>query len=98
MPSNWKCSLSTNWPLPIRYRPVRFASAQKGIRRSARDSSELKPPGSWNELEVELRGQSLHVWINGRQVQNVDLARARFRPAQAVGRSGQGCAGIEARP
>ena len=34
---------------------------------------ELKPLGSWNELEIELRGQSLRVWVNGRQVQDVEL-------------------------
>ena len=37
--------------------------------------AQLKPFGEWNDMEVELRGQSLRIAFNGREVQNVRLNR-----------------------
>ncbi len=35
--------------------------------------ADLKPAGSWNDLEIELRGQKLRVVVNGQEVQKLDL-------------------------
>ncbi len=38
---------------------------------------ELKKAGEWNDMEVEMRGQSLRIAVNGRDVQNVMLDKTR---------------------
>ncbi len=35
--------------------------------------AEIKPIGEWNDMEVEMRGQSLRIAVNGRDIQNVKL-------------------------
>jgi hypothetical protein len=39
--------------------------------------AEVKPFGGWNDMEVEMRGQSLRITVNGREVQNVMLNKNR---------------------
>ena len=39
--------------------------------------AELKPGGEWNDMEVEMRGQSLRIAVNGRDVLNVMLNKTR---------------------
>ena len=41
--------------------------------------AHFKAAGSWNEMEIELRGQRLQVWVNGRLVQDTDLDDLAFR-------------------
>jgi hypothetical protein len=36
---------------------------------------QLKPAGSWNELEMELYKNRLRVWLNGQWLHDVDLAK-----------------------
>jgi serine/threonine protein kinase len=47
----------------------------------------LKQVGEWNEMEVEMRGQSLRIAVNGRDVQNVMLNKTRPQTHPAVGLS-----------
>jgi hypothetical protein len=37
-------------------------------------SAETYPAGTWNRLEIEVRGRSLAAWVNGKQVVNTTLA------------------------
>jgi hypothetical protein len=37
--------------------------------------ADLRPVGSWNQLTIESRGDSLKVWVNGRRVLSTDLGR-----------------------
>jgi hypothetical protein len=37
-------------------------------------SAEVKPAGSWNQLELEVRGRSLRAWVNDKEVVNATLA------------------------
>ncbi len=37
--------------------------------------AKLKPPGAWNDLEIEVRGQTLRVAVNDAEVQDLDLSR-----------------------
>ncbi|MFI5455908.1 MAG: SUMF1/EgtB/PvdO family nonheme iron enzyme [Isosphaerales bacterium] len=39
--------------------------------------AEVKPIGEWNDMEVEMRGQSLRIAVNGREVLNVMLNKTR---------------------
>jgi hypothetical protein len=39
--------------------------------------SDLKTPGEWNDMEIETRGQSLRIVVNGRELQNVMLNKTR---------------------
>jgi hypothetical protein len=45
----------------------------------------VKPNGEWNDMEVQTRGQSLRIVINGREVQNVMLNKTRPQKFPAVG-------------
>jgi hypothetical protein len=47
--------------------------------------SNLKPAGSWNEMEIELRGQALRIRINGRDVLEKDLAELARRASALPG-------------
>jgi len=38
---------------------------------------DLKKAGEWNDMEIEMRGQSLRIAVNGRDVQNVMLNKTR---------------------
>jgi serine/threonine protein kinase len=38
-----------------------------------RKPAKLKPEGSWNEMEIELRGQSLRISVNGQEIQDTSL-------------------------
>jgi serine/threonine protein kinase/Leucine-rich repeat (LRR) protein len=50
--------------------------------------AHLKPPGEWNDAEFEMRGQSLRIAINGRDVLKVmlDKTRPSAFPAPALNR------------
>ncbi len=37
-------------------------------------SAELKAPGDWNRVELEVKGRSLRAWVNGKEVTNTSLA------------------------
>lgn len=39
--------------------------------------AELKPPGQWNDMEIEMAGQHLRGIVNGREVLNVMLNQVR---------------------
>ena len=41
--------------------------------------AHFKAAASWNEMEIELRGQRLQVWVNGQPVQDTDLDDLAFR-------------------
>jgi hypothetical protein len=45
----------------------------------------LKNVGEWNDMEVEMRGQSLRIAVNGRDVQNVMLNKTRPVTYPALG-------------
>ena len=47
--------------------------------------SDLKPDGFWNSMEIELRGKTLRVAINGRDVLTTDLGRLASRPKVLAG-------------
>src|SRR5262249_37441054 len=42
--------------------------------------AHFKAVGSWTEMEIELRGQKLQVWVNGQPVQDTDLDDLALRP------------------
>jgi tRNA A-37 threonylcarbamoyl transferase component Bud32 len=50
--------------------------------------AEIRPLGQWNDMEVEMRGHSLRVVVNGREIQNVMLNKTRPEsfPARGLGR------------
>ncbi|HEX4131782.1 MAG TPA: protein kinase [Pirellulales bacterium] len=48
-----------------------------------RSGVELRPAGAWNDLEIDLRGRALRLWINGTLVQDVEL-RKPAKPADGV--------------
>jgi hypothetical protein len=37
-------------------------------------SAELQPAGSWNRLEIELKGHALRAWVNDKQIVSATLA------------------------
>jgi hypothetical protein len=37
------------------------------------EPAQIKPPGEWNDMEIKMRGHSLRIAVNGRDVQNVML-------------------------
>jgi serine/threonine protein kinase len=37
-------------------------------------SAEMRPPGEWNRLEIELKGHSLRAWVNDKQIVSDTLA------------------------
>jgi hypothetical protein len=37
-------------------------------------SADMQPAGSWNRLEIEMKGRSLQAWVNGKQIVNSTLA------------------------
>jgi hypothetical protein len=37
-------------------------------------TAEVKPAGSWNRLELEVKGRSLRAWVNDKEVANATLA------------------------
>src|SRR5262249_24859718 len=47
-------------------------------------SAEMKPNGSWNDLEIEVRGQRIRIVVNGQEIQDFDLdqlaRRDKFLP------------------
>jgi hypothetical protein len=47
--------------------------------------AQVKPLGEWNDMEIEMRGQSLRIAVNGRDVQNVMLNKTRPEKLPAVG-------------
>ena len=42
--------------------------------------AELKPDGDWNGMEIQLRGGSMRVWINGRNVRTTDMHKLANDP------------------
>src|SRR5262249_20452627 len=40
--------------------------------------AHFKAAGAWNEMEIELRGQRLQVWVNGQPVQETNLDDLAF--------------------
>jgi tRNA A-37 threonylcarbamoyl transferase component Bud32 len=50
--------------------------------------AEIRPLGQWNDMEVEMRGHSLRIAVNGREIQNVMLNKTRPEsfPARGLGR------------
>jgi serine/threonine protein kinase len=50
---------------------------------------DLKKPGEWNDMEVEMRGQFLRIAVNGRDVQKVMLSQRRpdANPVPGLSRS-----------
>jgi hypothetical protein len=59
------------WPAPLR--AVQKTGALYGI--AIDEAARLKPPGQWNQLEIELRARSLRVAVNGRDTLRTDLDR-----------------------
>jgi formylglycine-generating enzyme required for sulfatase activity/tRNA A-37 threonylcarbamoyl transferase component Bud32 len=49
--------------------------------------ADIQPAGQWNDMEVEMRGQSLRISVNGREVQNVMLNKTRPESFPALGLS-----------
>jgi hypothetical protein len=47
--------------------------------------ADLKPLGSWNEMVIEMRGERLQVWVNGRRILSRDLDRLADRPGANPG-------------
>jgi formylglycine-generating enzyme required for sulfatase activity/Leucine-rich repeat (LRR) protein/predicted Ser/Thr protein kinase len=43
----------------------------------ADQAAEIRPAGEWNDMEVEMRGQSLRIMVNGRGILNVMLNKTR---------------------
>jgi hypothetical protein len=37
-------------------------------------SAEMQPAGTWNRMEIELKGRSVRVWVNGKETVNATLA------------------------
>ena len=59
-----------------------------------KQDAELLPVGSWNRMEVEVRGQTLKVVVNGKEIQNVDLGKTLWpayqRTSGRIGFQSQG--------
>ena len=47
------------------------------IRTSGPAENACRPPGEWNRMTVELRGAKLRVVLNGKLVQDIDLAEKK---------------------
>jgi serine/threonine protein kinase len=37
-------------------------------------AAEQNPPGAWNQLEIELRGRTVHAWVNRKPIVDTSLA------------------------
>jgi formylglycine-generating enzyme required for sulfatase activity len=47
--------------------------------------AQLAPDGTWNKMEITLRGTSLQVSVNGREVRSTDLRQFADRPSALPG-------------
>jgi hypothetical protein len=52
-------------------------NAEPGKHKSLNPATPggLKPHGEWNELEVQMYGHRLRVWLNGVRLHNADLKK-----------------------
>jgi hypothetical protein len=51
----------------------------KSVNTAPDQSAESRPAGSWNLLEMEVKGHTIRAWVNGKPVLNTTLApNARF--------------------
>jgi hypothetical protein len=85
-------TLPMHLAIKLHDRPVGNGDIQAGSiyywpntgQRPAR-SADLKPIGSWNDLEIELRGQQIRIVINGKEIQNFDLNELTRRDSYLPG-------------
>ncbi len=54
--------------------------SNNSVYREPTQPAKLKPVGQWNDMEIEMRGQTLRVTVNGERVQDVDLDAFTDKP------------------
>jgi hypothetical protein len=70
-----------------------WAQGEQGFHAPSQRAA-VKPPGSWNDMEIELHADSLRVAVNGTQLNKIDLSALAKRPgawpalARSAGRIG----------
>ena len=45
----------------------------------------VKPAGEWNRYTITLKGNHLHVVLNGEQIQDLDLSKTKLKDRPAEG-------------
>jgi hypothetical protein len=66
-----------------------------GIYRAIAPTKQVYRPTEWNHYRVELRGPMIQAWVNGEQVQNVNLEQAT---AEVKRHNGQDAVPLNQRP